>query len=654
MLIAGPGGSNLYYAGLLRAARHHRQRLPRRHLQIGGRALSPAATCRPRRAQASQALADALWETWQQDVGQARPRAQIAAYVADPAALHRRRPAATWRGRRCDAGLVDRIGDRTRSAGAWPSSPATDEATCPAAIARSITTPGSTSIRRATSGGQIGILTVAGEIVDGHAGPGTAGGETIAAQSRARARGRRPQGAGRAGRFAGRLGARLGADPARDPRRQGARHAGGDLDGLGRGVGRLLDRDRRRHHLRRALDDHRLDRRVRHPAELRGHARSSSASAPTGCGRRRCRASPICCAAPRPRRTGCCRSGSRAPIAASSAWSRGRGACRRRGSTRSRQGRVWDGGTARQLGLVDRFGSLDDAIAEAARRAELDPADARPVYLEQEPGFCSPAARRPAPAATTTARAPRDAFARLARRPEAMIERALHDAQRLLAGPAIQARCLECPAIAPVPRAAAPSGVAAGRGCSPWSGGVRIRRATADDAAAIASIYAPYVPASAVSFETEAPDAAEMRGRIAAGGDALSLAGRLRRGRAGARLCLCRRLPRPAGLPLHASRRRSMSPTARTGAASARAALPRAAAGARGAGLRPGDRRDHPAQQASVTLHERLGFRAGRHLREGRLQARRMAQRRPLAARRSRRSPTARRSRKPVSPVWDG
>jgi L-amino acid N-acyltransferase YncA len=46
--------------------------------------------------------------------------------------------------------------------------------------------------------------------------------------------------------------------------------------------------------------------------------------------------------------------------------------------------------------------------------------------------------------------------------------------------------------------------------------GVKTRRATADDAAAIASIYAPYVRASVVSFETEAPDEAEMRGRIEA------------------------------------------------------------------------------------------------------------------------------------------
>ena len=47
---------------------------------------------------------------------------------------------------------------------------------------------------------------------------------------------------------------------------------------------------------------------------------------------------------------------------------------------------------------------------------------------------------------------------------------------------------------------------------------MRIRLATAADAAAIASLYAPYVEESAVSFETSPPDAEEMRRRIEAGG----------------------------------------------------------------------------------------------------------------------------------------
>jgi phosphinothricin acetyltransferase len=47
---------------------------------------------------------------------------------------------------------------------------------------------------------------------------------------------------------------------------------------------------------------------------------------------------------------------------------------------------------------------------------------------------------------------------------------------------------------------------------------VRLRWAYPDDAAAIAGIYAPYVSGSAVSFETEVPDEAEVRRRIEAGG----------------------------------------------------------------------------------------------------------------------------------------
>ncbi|URW75767.1 GNAT family N-acetyltransferase [Sphingomonas donggukensis] len=45
---------------------------------------------------------------------------------------------------------------------------------------------------------------------------------------------------------------------------------------------------------------------------------------------------------------------------------------------------------------------------------------------------------------------------------------------------------------------------------------IAIRAARAEDAAAIAAIYAPYVLGGTVSFETEAPDARAMRGRIAA------------------------------------------------------------------------------------------------------------------------------------------
>ena len=45
---------------------------------------------------------------------------------------------------------------------------------------------------------------------------------------------------------------------------------------------------------------------------------------------------------------------------------------------------------------------------------------------------------------------------------------------------------------------------------------IALRAAGPDDAAAIAAIYAPHVVAGTVSFETVAPDASAMRGRMAA------------------------------------------------------------------------------------------------------------------------------------------
>ena len=47
---------------------------------------------------------------------------------------------------------------------------------------------------------------------------------------------------------------------------------------------------------------------------------------------------------------------------------------------------------------------------------------------------------------------------------------------------------------------------------------MRFRLGTPEDAAAVAGLYAPYVTDSIVSFETVAPDEAEIRRRIASGG----------------------------------------------------------------------------------------------------------------------------------------
>ncbi|WP_375288624.1 signal peptide peptidase SppA [Sphingomonas sp.] len=108
------------------------------------------------------------------------------------------------------------------------------------------------------------------------------------------------------------------------------------------------------------------------------------------------------------------------------------------------QGRVWDGGTARQIGLVDRFGTLSDAIKEAARRAKLDPAKVEVQYLEKKPGWAADLARQ-LNRQEEDAGAPADAFTRIAWGQRQQFARAIGDMKRLvLSGAAVQARCLEC------------------------------------------------------------------------------------------------------------------------------------------------------------------------------------------------------------------
>ena len=122
------------------------------------------------------------------------------------------------------------------------------------------------------------------------------------------------------------------------------------------------------------------------------------------------------------------------------------------------QGRVWDGGSARQLGLVDRFGTLQDAVAEAARRAKIDPKQARPVYLEKQPDWKAKLAGAFADQERDEAEGgqARDPLSRLAAERRGLAAMAIGDMRRLANDSAVmQARCLECVAAGPVaPRAA--------------------------------------------------------------------------------------------------------------------------------------------------------------------------------------------------------
>ena len=112
------------------------------------------------------------------------------------------------------------------------------------------------------------------------------------------------------------------------------------------------------------------------------------------------------------------------------------------------QGRVWDGGTARQLGLVDGFGGMGEAIAKAAQLAGLG--DQRGVrYLEPQPTFRDQLIEALAERNDDDTVGPADAFSMLARRPEQELASAIADVRAIMSGPSIQARCLECPAVEP-------------------------------------------------------------------------------------------------------------------------------------------------------------------------------------------------------------
>jgi protease-4 len=115
------------------------------------------------------------------------------------------------------------------------------------------------------------------------------------------------------------------------------------------------------------------------------------------------------------------------------------------------QGRVWDVGTAHQLGLVDAFGGMQQAVAKAAELANLG--NERGIrYLEPTRGWRDTLldAFASDDGDDSDDSAPDDAYAVIARQPEQQLLAALAEVRMILSGPTIQARCLECAPVTPV------------------------------------------------------------------------------------------------------------------------------------------------------------------------------------------------------------
>ena len=111
------------------------------------------------------------------------------------------------------------------------------------------------------------------------------------------------------------------------------------------------------------------------------------------------------------------------------------------------QGRVWDGGTAHQIGLVDGFGGMEEAIAKAAQLAKLG--DERGVtYLERPTSFKEQLLDMLAQQERDEGATPTDGYAFFGNG-QRKLAQALADIRTILNGPSIQVRCLECPGAAP-------------------------------------------------------------------------------------------------------------------------------------------------------------------------------------------------------------
>ena len=175
----GPGGDRLYFGGLFQ-----RYKVNLHVYKVGTykdfvepylyEQASPASK------EARGALLASLWQEWQSDVAKARPKANLALATKDPAAW-----IAAAKGNSAQAaltaGLVDKLGDEVafgeRVKAIAGEDPGDDS---PGAFAHNKPATLLAAHRESTAGEAIAVVTVAGSIVDGKAGPGTAGGERIA------------------------------------------------------------------------------------------------------------------------------------------------------------------------------------------------------------------------------------------------------------------------------------------------------------------------------------------------------------------------------------------------------------------------------------------------------------------------------------------
>jgi protease-4 len=457
VLLTGPGSSHLYYKGLLDKlgvdVRVYRVGQFKSAVEPFTRSdQSPAAKL------AAQALVDSLWTSWRQAVGAGRPQAQIDDYVAN---LAGRVTAAGGDLARAAAraGLIDRLGDRYSFGRRVAALVGADSDRGPGGYKVIRLSRWLAAHPASDNGDAIGVVTIAGDIVDGEAPAGTAGGETISrlidkalAKDDLKALVVRVDSPG---------GSVTASEQIRDAifeaRRKGlpvvvsmgsVAASGGywvstaaqkiyaepsTITGSIGVFGLLPTFEKTLAKAGLGADGVKSTPLSGEPDVLRGPTPEVEQLMQLGVNDIYRRFTTLVSQA------------RRLPVSQVDAIG---------------QGRVWAGATARGLGLVDAYGGLEDAVAAAAQLARLDPEKVHAQYIERSTPLPLQLLASLGADPNGSARAA-DPFAAFTGRPDALLGQALADAARIAHGPAIQVRCLDCgPGDTPPPPAVA-SGIVA-------------------------------------------------------------------------------------------------------------------------------------------------------------------------------------------------
>lgn len=437
-LFTGPGGSRLYFKGLIDklGITAHVYRVGKYKSFVEPYTRSDQS---PEAKQASEALGKALFDGWTSDIAKARPKAQLARYVADPVAATAGGDLAKAA---LDAGIVDKLGSRDAFDRMVEGQVGPGKRDLPFAT---IKLASFVAAHPAPQSGRIGIVTVAGSIVDGEADPGTAGGDTIAQIID------RAVASGKYKALVLRVDSPGGSALASERIRQALLQAKAKGMPVVVSMGNVA-----------ASGGYWVstagDAIFAEPTTITGSIgvfgiipSFENALAKIGITSDGIATTPL---SGQPDIIGGTSPAFDTIIQKSIESTYGRFIALvsdARKIARPRvdeiaQGRVWDGGTARQLGLVDAFGGIDDAIADAARRARLDPATATAVWLEKPPTWTQSLAELIAGRdEEDDSQQATDLPSTLARARLMLLAQAAADARSMARGSAVQVRCLECP-----------------------------------------------------------------------------------------------------------------------------------------------------------------------------------------------------------------